>query len=67
VDQAGNVYVAGPEGGVLIINPAGEHLGSFVAGQRTANAAFGDDGYTLYITSNTNLLRVRLSVKGVGF
>ena len=67
VDVEGNVYVTGPGGAVLIINADGEHLGSLVTGQRVANATFGDDGFTLYITSNTNLLRTRLSVKGVGF
>jgi gluconolactonase len=67
VDQEGNVYVTGPGGGVLIINAAGEHLGSLVTGQRVANATFGNDGSTLYIAANTNLLRIRLSVKGAGF
>jgi gluconolactonase len=67
VDQQGNVYVTGPGGGVLIINADGEHLGTLVTGQRVSNAAFGDDGSTLYITANTNLLRVRLSVTGAGF
>ena len=67
VDEAGNVYLTGPGGAVLIINADGEHLGSLVTGQRVANAAFGNDGSTLYITSNTNLLRIRLSVKGAGF
>lgn len=67
VDEEGNVYLTGPGGGVLIINPDGEHLGTLVTGQRVANAAFGNDGSTLYITANTNLLRIRLSVKGAGF
>jgi gluconolactonase len=67
VDQQGNVYVTGPGGGVLIINADGEHLGSIMAGQRTSNAAFGNDGSTLYITADKNLVRIRLSVKGVGF
>ena len=67
VDQEGNVYVTGPGGGVLIINAAGEHLGSIMAGQRTSNAAFGNDGSMLYVTADKNLTRIRLSVKGVGF
>ena len=67
VDQEGNVYVTGPGGGVLIINPEGEHLGSIMAPPRTSNAAFGEDGYTLFITANTRLVRIRLNVKGVGF
>jgi gluconolactonase len=67
VDQQGNVYVTGPGGGVLIINPDGEHLGSLLTGERTANATFGDDGSTLYIANDMHLLRIRLSVKGAGF
>jgi gluconolactonase len=67
VDQQGNVYVAGPDNGVLIISPDGELLGSLNTTQRTSNCAFGDDGYTLYITSDMHLLRIRLNVKGVGF
>ena len=67
VDQLGNVYLTGPGGGVLIINPDGEHLGSLMAPPRTSNATFGEDGSTLFITANTRLVRVRLNVKGAGF
>jgi gluconolactonase len=67
VDDRGNVYVTGPGGGVLIINPQGEHLGSLITGERTANATFGDDGYTLFIANDTRLTRIRLSVRGAGF
>ncbi len=67
VDQQGNVYLTGPGGGVLIINAEGEHLGSIMAPPRTSNAAFGEDGSTLFITANTRLVRIRLNVKGVGF
>jgi len=67
VDQQGNVYVSGPDEGVLIIAADGTHLGSLKTTQRTSNCTFGDDGSTLYITSDMHLLRVRLAVKGVGF
>jgi len=67
VDQQGNVYVTGPGNGVLIIDPEGTHLGSILTTERTSNCAFGDDGSTLYITSDMYLLRIRLSVKGIGF
>ena len=59
VDRAGNVFAAGP-GGVFIISASGKHLGTIVTGQPTANCAFGDDGRSLYITANDQLLRVRL-------
>jgi gluconolactonase len=67
VDERGNLYVAGPQNGVLVISPEGEHLGTLHTTQRTSNCTFGDDGRTLYITADMHLVRVRLSVKGVGF
>lgn len=66
VDQFGNIWTTGP-GGVLIVSKEGKHLGTILTGQPTANCAFGDDGSTLYITSNMNLLRVKTKVKGAGF
>jgi gluconolactonase len=66
VDRAGNLFATGP-GGVLILSPQGKHLGTIVTGQPTANCAFGDDGSTLYITANHQLLRVRLATKGFGY
>lgn len=59
VDKLGNVFAAGP-GGILILSPAGKHLGTITTGQPTANCAFGDDGSTLYITANDRLMRVKL-------
>jgi gluconolactonase len=66
VDTNGNVFATGP-GGVFIFAPDGRHLGTLLTGDRTSNVDFGDDGSTLYITSNTRLLRIRLSSTGMGF
>jgi gluconolactonase len=66
VDKRGNLFAAGP-GGILVITPQGKHIGTIRTGQPTANCAFGDDGSTLYITANNQLLRVRLTTTGVGF
>jgi gluconolactonase len=66
VDRQGNLFATGP-GGVLVITSDGRHLGTIVTGQPTANCAFGDDGSTLYITANSQLLRLRLTTKGPGF
>jgi gluconolactonase len=66
VDRAGNLFATGP-GGILILSPQGKHLGTIATGQPTANCAFGDDGSTLYITANHQLLRVRLATKGLGY
>ena len=67
VDQDGNVYVTAGESGVLVIAPDGTHLGSLVTGERTSNCTFGDDGSTLYVTSDMYLVRIRLHTTGVGF
>jgi gluconolactonase len=65
VDIHGNVFATG-FGGVNVFSPAGKHLGTIVTGP-VANCAFGDDGSTLYITAGNQLLRIRLTTKGVGF
>lgn len=66
VDGAGNIFATGP-GGVLVFSPAGDHLGTISTGELIANAAFGDDGSTLYMTSNNFLARIRLNTFGLGF
>ena len=66
VDVKGNVWATGP-GGVLIFSPEGEHLGTILTGQRTANCAFGGDGSTLYITADMYLMRIETTTKGYGF
>ena len=66
VDRAGDVFSAGP-GGIIVLSPKGEYLGTIVTGDRTANCVFGDDGSTLYMTANDKLCRVRTSTKGLGF
>jgi gluconolactonase len=66
VDKQGNLWATGP-GGVLVFSPEGDHLGTILTGQRTANCAFGDDGSTLYMTADMFLMRIRTSVTGLGF
>ena len=63
VSADGTVWATGP-GGVLVYSPQGKHLGTLATGVATANLAFGDDGSTLYITADKNLVRVRTKVKG---
>jgi gluconolactonase len=64
VDQHGNVYVSGP-GGLWILSPTGKHLGTIVGPEHPHNLAWGDaDGKTLYLTAQTGLYRIRLSVAG---
>ena len=66
VDQAGNVFATGP-GGVFVFDKTGKHLGTLATGVPTANCGFGDDGSTLYITADKNLVRVKTKTKGLGF
>ena len=71
VDKQGNLFATGP-GGVLVISPAGKHLGTIspVAASAestydgTANCAWGNDGAVLYITADKYLCRVKTSTKG---
>ena len=66
VDAKGNIFATGP-GGILVLSPAGKHLGTIVPGDLVANCAFGGDGSTLYMTVNHQLMRVRTLTKGLGF
>jgi gluconolactonase len=63
VDRAGNVFATGP-GGVYVFAPDGSHLGTILFNQPTANCAWGEDGSTLFITSNKSVYRARLTTSG---
>ncbi|HEY1946198.1 MAG TPA: SMP-30/gluconolactonase/LRE family protein [Bryobacteraceae bacterium] len=64
VDARGNVYSAGP-GGLWIFSPEGKHLGTIKPGETPANCNWGGpDHKTLFITAETGLYRIRLSVEG---
>jgi gluconolactonase len=66
LDRAGNLFVTGP-GGVHVLTPKAEHLGTIATGVPTANCGFGEDGSTLFVTANTTLCRIRLTTKGAGY
>ncbi len=66
VDREGNIFGAGP-GGIHVISPGSKHLGSIETGVPTGNLAWGEDGSTLFITSNSNVFRLRLTTRGAGF
>lgn len=65
VDRSGNLFATGP-GGVLVISPEGEHLGTISTGELIANCTFGGDGSTLYMTSHGILARVHTTTRGSG-
>ena len=65
LDRQGHLYVAGP-GGLWIVTPAGEHLGTIPLPQLPANLCFGGPDYrTLYITARTGLYSLAVKVAGL--
>jgi gluconolactonase len=65
VDLEGNVYACGP-GGIWVISPAGEHLGTLRLPEAPHNLAWGDgDGRTLYVAALTSVYRIRLQIPGI--
>ena len=65
VDQAGNLYACGP-GGIWIVSPAGEHLGTLRLPEAPHNfAGDDDDASTLYVTALTSVYRIRLGIPGI--
>jgi gluconolactonase len=66
VDERGNIFGAAP-GGLFVIAPDGALLGRFDFGTATGNCAWGEDGSTLFIASNTAIYRVRLNTRGAGW
>ena len=64
-DSRGNLYCGGA-GGIWVISPAGEHLGTIEVPEFVGNMAWGGpDWSTLYVTATTSLYRIRLNVRGV--
>lgn len=66
VDKAGNIWSSGP-GGILVFSPMGKLLGRIEMGELTANCAWGNDGSTLYLTSDGYLCRIKTGVVGAGW
>lgn len=65
VDREGNLYVCGP-GGIWLLSPGGEHLGTLELPEDPHNLAWGDDdGRGLYVTALTSVYRIRLGIPGV--
>jgi gluconolactonase len=65
VDVEGNVYVCGP-GGIWILSPDGDHLGTLRLPESPHNLAWGDaDSRTLYVTALTSVYRLRLDIAGI--
>jgi gluconolactonase len=63
VDGDGNLFVCGP-GGIWVLSPDAEHLGTIRLPEAPHNLAWGGDGHDLYITALTSVYRLRLATKG---
>ena len=59
VDRRGNLFVTGP-GGILVINPQGEHLGTINLPDPCSNLAFNSRQTTLFVTARSTVVRIRL-------
>lgn len=59
VDADGNIYATGP-GGVWIFSSDGTVLGKIKTNKPTANCTIGQDGKTLFITADDQLLSIPL-------
>ncbi|MGK0223989.1 MAG: gluconolactonase [Limisphaerales bacterium] len=64
VDRDGNVWATGP-GGVWVISPQATLLGIIAPPERPANAAFGENGQTLFMTARSGLYRIRVNARGL--
>jgi len=64
VDSAGNVYCTGP-GGVWVWDPDGNHIGTILLPESTANFNWGDADYrTIYFSSRTSIYRLKTRTRG---
>lgn len=62
-DEMGNIWVTGP-GGVWVISPEGERLGTILVPENVGNLSWGDDDWrTLYMPSSTSLYKIRTKVR----
>jgi len=59
VRDDGIIFASGP-GGVWILNPEGEHLGTILTGEATSNCTLDEKNRYLYMTADMYLMRIRL-------
>ena len=65
LNQNGQIFCTGA-GGVWVISPRGEHLGTIATPEKPSNCAWGGKDYqTLYITAQTSVYKVQLTVPGL--
>jgi gluconolactonase len=59
IDKNGNVFASGP-GGIWIFDKTGKVLGKIKLPDATANCELANDGKTLFMTSHSRLLRLKM-------
>ena len=59
VDKEGNLFLTGP-GGILVVDPSGNHLGTIGLPVPATNLAFGPREKTLYVTARSTVVRITL-------
>ena len=59
VHRSGHLFATGP-GGVLVLSPSGQHLGTILTGQATSNCAFNEDQSQLFMTADMYVMRIDL-------
>ena len=59
VDQLGNLFVTGP-GGILVLNTAGNHLGTISLPIPPTNLAFGPKEQELFVTARSTVYRITM-------
>lgn len=59
VDSRGNLFLTGP-GGILVVSPGGEHLGTIGLPLPASNLAFGPGEKALYVTARSTVVRIKL-------
>jgi gluconolactonase len=63
-DERGNLYCTGP-GGVWVLGPDGEHLGTIETPEAASNLCFGGPEWrTLFVTASRSVYRVQMKVRG---
>ncbi|MEZ5101105.1 MAG: SMP-30/gluconolactonase/LRE family protein [Thermoleophilia bacterium] len=63
-DEQGNIWVTGP-GGVWVVDPEGEHLGTVEVPEHTGNLNWGGPNWdVLYVPSSTSVYRFQTKVSG---
>jgi gluconolactonase len=63
-DEAGNVWVTGP-GGIWVVTPDGEHLGTVEVPEHTGNLNWGGPSWNvLYVPASSSVYRFECKVGG---